>query len=75
MITADELQSNLQLIDHHVDSVCEALEVGEDDIIEASLEGIKELTAELRSYLPERYALTVQPDENIDTIADGVEDL
>ena len=76
MITADELQNSLLLIDHHVEDALEAMEVGEDEIIEASLQDIKEVTAELRTYLPERYALALsEPNEDIGSIADEVEDL
>ena len=76
MITADELQNNLLLIDHHINDALEAIEAGEDDIVDASLRDIKEVTAELRSYLPERYAATLdEPDQDIGDIADEVEDL
>ena len=77
MITADELQNNLILIDHHVDDAIEAMSTGDDDIIEASLRDIKEVTAELRSYLPERYAGAMEgsDEQDIGDIADEVEDI
>ena len=77
MITADELQNNLLLVDHHVDDALEAIETGDDDIVEASLNDIKEVTAELRSYLPERYARALDgpAGEDIDNIADEVGEL
>ena len=75
MITAAELQNSLLLIDQHVDGVIEAIEVGEDDIVEATLRDIKEVTADLRSYLPERYARAGGPNEqDIGSIADELEE-
>lgn len=77
MITADELQNNLLLIDHHVDDAVEAIEAGEDEIVEAIIKNIKEVTAELRGYLPERYirALDGPGAEDIGNIADEVDEL
>jgi len=67
MITASELQSSLQLIDHHVEDAIAAMGSGEEDILEASLRDIVEITEELRSYLP--------GNQDIGEIADGVEAL
>lgn len=77
MITADELQNTLLLIEHQIGGALEALEAGEDEIVEATLKDIKEATVELRSYLPERY--TGPPDgpneQDIGDIAQEVDEL
>lgn len=80
MITADELQNSLLLIDHHVEDALEALANGEDDIVDASMRDIKEVTEELRSYLPQKYASALEDAEapndqdvaDIADIADGL---
>jgi hypothetical protein len=63
MIAADVLQNHLILISHHVNDALEALENGEDTIVEASLTDIGELVDELKSYLPESLALEVEAKE------------
>jgi len=78
MITADELQNSLLLIDHHVEDALEALANGEDDIVDASMRDIKEVTEELRTYLPAKYASALEevPNEQaVADIADGLGEL
>ena len=60
MIPADVLQNHLILIAHHVDDALEALEDGDDTIVEASLEDIREIVGELKAYLPKDLALEVE---------------
>ena len=75
MITADELQNNLMLIENHINDALEALITGEDDIIEANLRDIRDTASELRSYLPERCSAISEDVESIGNIADGVDEL
>jgi len=63
MIPADVLQNHLILIAHHVDDALEALENGDDSIVEASLEDIREIVEELKAYLPKNLALEVEAKE------------
>lgn len=63
MIAADVLQNHLILISHHVNDALEALENGEDTIVEASLTDIGELVSELKSFLPESLSLEVEAKE------------
>lgn len=55
-MTADVLQNHLILISHHVNDALEALESGDDSIVEASLTDINEIVDELKEYLPEDLA-------------------
>lgn len=63
MIPADVLQNNLILIAHHVDDALEALDDGDDTIVEASLKDIGEMVDELKAYLPKELALEVEAKE------------
>jgi hypothetical protein len=77
MIPLDELQNHLILLSHHIDDVREALEDGDDTIIEASLDDMEEIIGELKAYLPEGLAREVEAkemgmDSNVEEIAKDV---
>ena len=63
MIPADILQNHLLLIERHVIDCLEALETGDDAIIEAGLTDINEMVEELKDYLPEDLAMEVEAKE------------
>ena len=63
MIPADVLQNHLLLIEHHVNDCLEALETGDDSIVEASLTDINEIIDELKDYLPKELATEVEAKE------------
>ena len=71
MIPADVLQNNLILIAHHVNDALEALESGDDSIVEASLVDINEMVDELKAYLPKELAMEVEAKEmGMDSLVD-----
>lgn len=77
MIPLDELQNHLILLSHHIDDAREALEDGDDTIIEASLDDMEEIIGELKAYLPEGLAQEVEAkemgmDSNMEEIAKDV---
>ena len=63
MIPADVLQNDLILISHHVDDALEALEDGDDSVVEASLTDINEIVDELKAYLPKELAAEIEAKE------------
>ena len=63
MIPADILQNLLLLIERHVSDCLEALEIGDDSIIEAGLTDINEMVEELKDYLPEDLAMEIEAKE------------
>jgi hypothetical protein len=63
MIPADVLQNDLILISHHVDDALEALEDGDDSVVEASLTDINEIVDELKAYLPKELAVEIEAKE------------
>jgi hypothetical protein len=63
MIAADVLQNHLILMSHHVNDAMEALENGEDTIVEASLKDIGEIVDELKSFLPKSLFLEAEAKE------------
>jgi len=63
MIAADVLQNHLILMSHHVNDAMEALENGEDTIVEASLKDIGEIVDELKSFLPKNLFLEAEAKE------------
>jgi hypothetical protein len=63
MIPVDILQNHLILISHHIEDGLEALENGDDSIIEASLTDINEIVDELKDYLPKELATEVEAKE------------
>ena len=73
MIPADILQNNLILIEQHVEEALEALENGDDSIIEASLSDIREMTDELKAYLPKNLALEIEAKEmGMDSLVEDI---
>ena len=63
MIPADLLQNHLLLASQHISEAMEALENGDDAIVEASLADINVIVEELREYLPEDLAFEVEAKE------------
>lgn len=63
MIPVDVLQNDLILISNHVDDALEALEDGDDSVVEASLTDIKEIVGELKSYIPKELAIEIEAKE------------
>jgi hypothetical protein len=63
MIPVDVLQNDLILISHHVDDALEALEDGDDSVVEASLTDINEIVDELKAYLPKELAMEIEAKE------------
>ena len=63
MIPANILHDNLLLLAHHVDDAQEALEEGDDAVIEDSLTDMKEIIEELVSYLPKNLAIELEAQE------------
>jgi len=63
MIPADILQNDLILISHHVNDALEALEGGDDTVVEASLTDINEIIDELKAYLPKELAVEIEAKE------------
>ncbi|MCK9557022.1 MAG: hypothetical protein M0R50_03145 [Candidatus Cloacimonetes bacterium] len=77
MIPLDVLQNHLILISHHVEDAFEALEDGDDSVVEASLRDINEIVDELKDYFPEDLALEVEAkemgmDSRVEEIADDM---
>lgn len=77
MIPADTLQNHLILIEQHVEEALEALENSDDSIIEASLEDIRDMVDELKSYLPKNLAMEIEAkemgiDSRVEEIAEDV---
>ena len=68
-MSADELQNNLILINHHADDALEALQSGKVEVLEASLRDIKEIVEKMKVKLPQRLATQV---ERIQRIADAI---
>ena len=65
MIPIEDLRDFLAEVDHNLNSILEAIETGDDDVIITSTKNAREAIVEIRSYLPKRY----EPDEAIDNIA------
>jgi hypothetical protein len=63
VIPVDVLQNDLILISNHVDDALEALEDGDDSVVEASLTDIKEIVGELKSYIPKELAIEIEAKE------------
>ena len=63
MIPVDILQNHLLLIERHVGDCLEALETGDDSIIEAGLTDINEMVEELKDYLPDDLAMEIEVKE------------
>jgi len=63
MIPADILQNDLILISQHVNDALEALEGGDDAVVEASLTDINEIVDELKAYIPKELALEIEAKE------------
>ena len=63
MIPVDVLQNDLILVSNHVDDALEALEDGDDSVVEASLTDIKEIVGELKSYIPKELAIEIEAKE------------
>ena len=63
MIPADVLHDNLLLLEHHIADAQEALEEGDNDVLEASLTDMQEIVEELETYLPKNLAIEIEAKE------------
>jgi hypothetical protein len=77
MIPADVLQNSLILIEQHVDDCTEALEEGDDSVLEAGLTEMREIIDELKAYMPASLAMEIEAkemgmDSNMEEIAKDV---
>jgi hypothetical protein len=63
MIPLDVLQNNLILISHHAGDALQALEDGDDTVVEASLTDIQETVDELKAYLPKDLSREIEAKE------------
>ena len=77
MIPADVLQNSLILIEQRVDDCIEAVEDGDDSVLEAGLSEMREVIEELKSYMPASLAAEIEAkemgmDSNVEEIAKDV---
>ena len=63
MIPANVLFENLVLLEHHIGDAQEAMEEGDNDVLDASLSDMHDIIDELKSYLPKGLALEVEARE------------
>jgi hypothetical protein len=63
MIPLDVLQNNLILISHHTSDALQALEDGDDSVVEASLTDIQETVDDLKAYLPKELSREIEAKE------------
>jgi hypothetical protein len=75
MVPLDILQNHLSLISSHISDATEALENGDDSIIEANLTDIGEIVEELQDYLPKNLAAEIEAKEmGMDSMVEEIAD-